>query len=113
MARISHAVLRDIADLHTKGFTPGQIAGAIGANIVTITQAIDYLDREASPEKKTASVADEAARLGRSHSICRPLSRVEFLDVFDLNIDDTRDGYSASALYHLYLRSRVRTRMRD
>ncbi|MGI5284877.1 hypothetical protein ACQEVF_16270 [Nonomuraea polychroma] len=113
MARISHVVLRDIAGLRAKGLTPGQIAGEIGANIVTITEAIEYLNREASPQEKTASVADEAAWLGESHAMDRALSRVEFLDVFDLNIEDMRDGYSARALYHLYLQARIRARMRD
>jgi hypothetical protein len=67
MARISHVVLKDIAGLRAKGLTPGQIAGEISANIVTITEAIDYLDRAASLGGKTASVADQAARLGESH----------------------------------------------
>ncbi|MFC4013777.1 hypothetical protein ACFOY2_41585 [Nonomuraea purpurea] len=113
MAQLSRAVLNDIADLRSKGLTPGQIAGEIGANIVTITEAIDYLDREGSPQAETASVSDEAIRLGQHHSVCRALLRVEFFDAFDLNIDDFRDGYSADALYHMYLRSRIRTRMRD
>ncbi|MFG6195421.1 hypothetical protein [Nonomuraea sp. JJY05] len=113
MARISRAVLKDIAGLRSKGLTPGQIAGAIGANVVTITEAIDYLDRKVPLQEEAPSVADEATRLGQRHSTCRALSRVEFLDAFDLNIDDIRDGYSANALYHLYLQSRIRTRMRD
>lgn len=152
MRRISRVVLKDIAGLRAQGLTPGEISWEIGANIDTITEAINYLDREASPEEKnavywpeqppspaksqsgegktaappiltnsgiskehlnkTASVADEAARLGECHAYHGALSKVAFLDLFDLNIDDIRDGYSATSLYHLYLQSRIRTRVR-
>lgn len=69
---------------------------------------------------ETAPVADEAhpgandaALLGKRHATYEALSRVEFFDVFHLNVDDVRDGYSATALWHLYLRSRLRARMQD
>lgn len=55
--------------------------------------------------------AHEAVLLGERHATCEALSRIAFLDWFDLNIDDIRHGYTATALYHLYLSSRIRTRM--
>jgi hypothetical protein len=139
MKRISRVVLRDIAGLRAQGFTPGQIAREIGANIDTIAEAIDRLELEASPEEKKAAdwlaeppssvksksannktvapppmpdARDQAARLGECHATRTALSRVEFFDFFELNIDDMRDGYSASTLYHLYLHARIRTQMR-
>ncbi|MGV9376562.1 hypothetical protein ACWDRB_12140 [Nonomuraea sp. NPDC003707] len=57
-------------------------------------------------------VADEASELGKSHAWCSPLSKAAFLDLFDLNIDDCRQGYTAASLYHLYLDSRICTRVR-
>ncbi|MGP3963085.1 hypothetical protein ACTWPT_44575 [Nonomuraea sp. 3N208] len=56
-------------------------------------------------------MAYKASLLGEQHAECRALSRVEFFDAFDLNITDSRQGYSATALYHEYLRSRLRARM--
>ncbi|MGP3965929.1 hypothetical protein ACTWPT_59310 [Nonomuraea sp. 3N208] len=55
--------------------------------------------------------AHEAVVLGERHATYEALSRVEFLDWFDLNVDDIRDGYTATGLYHLYLQARIRTRM--
>ncbi|MEV4112388.1 hypothetical protein [Nonomuraea sp. NPDC049695] len=55
--------------------------------------------------------AHKAALLGEGHAAGRAFSKVEFLDLFDLNIDDVRDGYNALALYHLYLSSRTRARV--
>ncbi|MEV5500552.1 hypothetical protein AB0M50_34640 [Nonomuraea fuscirosea] len=57
-------------------------------------------------------VADEASELGKTHAWFSPLSKAAFLDLFDLNIDDCRQGYTATSLYHLYLDSRIQARMR-
>ncbi|MDP4503793.1 hypothetical protein [Nonomuraea turcica] len=114
--KISRAVLRDIAGLRALGLTPRKIAGEIGANIDTIAVAISYLDQEGlpeEPEEQNAPAYDEAARLGESHALFGALSRVEFFDLFDLDINDIRAGYSASALYHVYLRFRLRALRRD
>ncbi|MEU4235513.1 hypothetical protein AB0F17_65580 [Nonomuraea sp. NPDC026600] len=56
-------------------------------------------------------MAYEAVLLGERHALYEAWSKIEFLDSFDLNIDDVRDGYSANALYRLYLESRTRTRV--
>ncbi|MFI7639104.1 hypothetical protein [Nonomuraea sp. NPDC049400] len=61
---------------------------------------------------QTHPVADEASQLGKSHAWSSPLSKAEFFDLFDLNIDDCRQGYTATSLYHLYLDSRTRARVR-
>ncbi|MFB9723012.1 hypothetical protein [Planobispora longispora] len=55
----------------------------------------------------------EVILLGERHAGHVALSRIEFLDFFKLDISDVRGGYSASALYHVYLRSRTQARMQD
>ncbi|MEV4473263.1 hypothetical protein [Nonomuraea sp. NPDC049504] len=130
MTKISRIVLEDIARLRAAGLTPGQISRTVGANILTITEAINQLEQEAQLEAETVAepksefdaqpppwhdgawLAERAAQLGEDHASREALQRVAFFDLFHLSIDDMRDGYSASALYQLYLRHRVRGRMR-
>ncbi|MFI7425213.1 hypothetical protein [Nonomuraea sp. NPDC049684] len=55
--------------------------------------------------------AHRAALLGERDAAHGALSRTAFFDHFDLNVDDCCEGYTAPALYHLYLTSRARTRL--
>ncbi|MFI6180798.1 hypothetical protein ACIA8R_35075 [Nonomuraea sp. NPDC051191] len=117
MKPISRVLLNDIAGLRAKGLSPGQIAREIGANIDTITEAIKRIDRRVSPKRAKPTALpqqppgrDVADRLGKHDAAQPALSRVEFLDRFDLNVDDIRDGHNATALWHIYLDSRARAR---
>ncbi|MFI9594401.1 hypothetical protein [Nonomuraea sp. NPDC052265] len=117
MTKISRAVLNDIADLCAMGLNPAQIAKEVGTNIHIITKAIDYIDRQASREQAVSEDPalalpgrDVASRLGERYAALPALSRVEFFDRFGLSIDDIRDGYNATALWHIYLDSRARAR---
>lgn len=55
--------------------------------------------------------AHQAALLGERHAALGALSRTAFFDHFDLNVHDCCQGYTATALYHVYLRSRIQTRL--
>lgn len=57
--------------------------------------------------------ARAASLLGEQHAAYSALTRVQFFDAFDLDIGDCREGYSATALYHEYLRSRLRVRVQS
>ncbi|MEQ4723229.1 hypothetical protein [Nonomuraea sp. B19D2] len=55
-------------------------------------------------------LAHQASLLGESQAERESMSRTRFFDLFDLNVTDSQEGYSATALYHVYLRSRARAR---
>ncbi|GAA3471012.1 hypothetical protein GCM10018965_055650 [Nonomuraea roseola] len=54
------------------------------------------------------SLIDRVGRLAEYHAtLSPPLSKVQFLDHFELDTRKNADGYTATELYHIYLAARI------